>query len=628
MDSKSSNPGLQVIAWAVFLLGLAVAGCQLLVPRQDWSEKKWGPLVPHTKFPGDCSICHIPERWDKLRDDFSFDHEKETGYPLEGGHASAACLRCHNDRGPVEVYAARGCAGCHLDPHASTLGMDCERCHSQISWEPTGLIGEHARTRFPLVGAHAIAACDSCHDGAAAGDFRGAPLECSVCHQGDAARTTDPNHLANGWVSCCQQCHNPVGWNGANILHNFFPLSGGHGGLNCVQCHTTPGEFSGLSQDCYSCHSSDFQSAPGHVDQNFSHDCTTCHSRNGWRPANFNHSFFPLTGEHAGLSCTECHSGGTYTGLSSDCYSCHNTDYQGAPDHAAQSYPQTCEQCHSTSGWAPATFDHASFALTGAHAGATCAQCHSSGIYAGLPSNCYSCHDTDYQGAPDHVALNFPQNCEECHSTTAWTPAAIDHSFFPLTQGHTGLNCTQCHTGGSYSGLSPECYSCHSTDFQGAPDHAALNFSHDCEQCHTRSAWTPATFDHSFFSLTGGHSGLTCMECHSGGGYSGLTPDCYSCHDADFQTAPDHASLGFPHDCTGCHTINAWTPASYQHDFPLSGNHNTSCTTCHDSGSTQNFTCFNCHAHRQSEADSEHREVSGYSYNSQACYNCHPNGRH
>jgi len=129
----------------LLVLVLAVTGivfvinCRPDVPRENWS-KRWGPLVPHRTFPGDCGICHVTERWDILRQDFSFDHKDKTGYSLEGAHVDAACLRCHNDRGPVTAYVARGCGGCHPDPHASALGLDCERCHGQTDWTPTGLI--------------------------------------------------------------------------------------------------------------------------------------------------------------------------------------------------------------------------------------------------------------------------------------------------------------------------------------------------------------------------------------------------------------------------------------------------------------------------------------------------------
>lgn len=487
MDSRKTKRILKFAVWAVLLIFCSIGGCRLMIPRQEWS-KKWGPLVPHTSFPGDCSLCHVPERWDKMRDDFAFDHEKETGYPLVGAHAQAACLRCHNDRGPVEAYVARGCAGCHQDPHAASLGMDCQRCHSQFDWQPIGLVGEHARTRFPLVGSHAVADCESCHQGAAAGRFQGAPLQCEACHSDDLAQALDPDHVANGWVTDCQRCHTPVVWQGGIVPHDFFPLAGGHA-LDCSRCHVVPGIFSGLSRDCY------------------------------------------------------------------------------------------------------------------------------------------SCHQSDYQTAPNHVAGNYSQDCSRCHGISTWENARFDHSFFPLTGAHTSLDCSQCHGGGVFAGTPTDCYSCHTDDYQSAPNHVAGNYSMSCEQCHTTAAWLPAAFDHSFFSLTGGHSGLSCSECHVGGVYTGLNTDCYSCHQSDYQGAPDHATLGFSQDCTGCHSIAAWRPSSFNHDFPLQGNHNASCITCHDSGSTAVFTCFNCHEHRKSEADSEHSGVSGYTYSSPACYNCHPNGR-
>ncbi len=39
------------------------------------------------------------------------------------------------------------------------------------------------------------------------------------------------------------------------------------------------------------------------------------------------------------------------------------------------------------------------------------------------------------------------------------------------------------------------------------------------------------------------------------------------------------------------------------------------------------FECILCHEHNQSEMDDEHRDVSGYRYESVACYQCHPDGR-
>jgi len=412
MDFFHNKRLMRSVAWGSVLFGLVMGGCQLLKPRNEWN-KGWGPLVPHTSFPGDCGICHRPDGWDKLRDDFSFDHEKETGYRLEGTHSAAACLRCHNDRGPVQTYVARGCSGCHLDVHASSLGLDCERCHSQISWEPTGLLSEHARTRFPLMGAHAITACESCHEGAAAGQFRGAPTQCEICHSAALATAVNPAHAVNGWISDCQKCHQPSSWSGAFVPHDFFPLAGGHAALDCTQCHVG-GVFTGLSSDCYSCHSANYQAAPAHVASNYSHDCTQCHSISGWLPAVFDHAFFALTGGHAGLDCSRCHVGGVYTGLSPDCYSCHSANYQSAPDHVAMAFPHDCMQCHTTSAWIPANFQH-NFPLTGPH-NVSCIECHTSGNTQVF--NCLTCHEkttTDEHHKEVSGYSYTSQACYQCH---------------------------------------------------------------------------------------------------------------------------------------------------------------------------------------------------------------------
>jgi hypothetical protein len=393
------------------VMAIILVNCRPNGPRQGWS-RKWGPLVPHKSFPGDCGICHVPDRWDVLRDDFSFDHEKQTGYPLEGAHAEAACLRCHNDRGPVQAYVMRGCGGCHPDPHTATLGLDCRRCHEQTSWQPTGLIAEHAQTRFPLFGAHVAAPCESCHPGAPAGQFRGAPTECDLCHRAELARATSPNHAASGWTTNCDRCHTPVEWERAQIAHDLFPLTGGHAGLDCARCHT--GTLGPIPADCYSCHANDYQQAPDHAAGAFPHTCEQCHSTVAWLPAAYQHTSFPLTGGHAGLACTQCHTGGTVGPIPSACYSCHATNYQQAPNHAALAFPQSCEQCHTTTAWLPATFHH-TFPLTGAH-NVSCTQCHTGGNTSTF--TCVTCHtrsETDQHHSEVNGYTYDSQACFNCH---------------------------------------------------------------------------------------------------------------------------------------------------------------------------------------------------------------------
>jgi hypothetical protein len=206
-----------ILAAAAVLLGLACALQGTDNARLRLWEAGFGPVLPHDTFPADCKLCHEGGGWQSLRKDFTFDHEAETGVPLFGAHVYASCLRCHNDRGPVGVFQARGCMGCHEDVHRAQLGADCERCHQQSSWEPVGQVELHNHTRFPLEGVHATTACRRCHPGAEVGKFVPTDTECVTCHTRDLANATNPNHIGLGWVDRCDRCHLPRTWQQAEI---------------------------------------------------------------------------------------------------------------------------------------------------------------------------------------------------------------------------------------------------------------------------------------------------------------------------------------------------------------------------------------------------------------------------
>ncbi len=194
---------------------VTIAACVGADPRAGARHRWWtglGPVLPHESFPADCGICHEGSGWNTMRADFDFDHAKETGVALEGAHAQAQCLRCHNDRGPVDVFAAKGCGGCHEDVHGGDLGSDCARCHQPDTWQPSGQLEAHARSRFPLSGAHSRVACHQCHPGAFVGNFVPNDPSCVTCHRADLARANNPPHLALGFVDRCDRCHLPTDW--------------------------------------------------------------------------------------------------------------------------------------------------------------------------------------------------------------------------------------------------------------------------------------------------------------------------------------------------------------------------------------------------------------------------------
>jgi len=216
---KIPNRSIRALAF-VLAMGFLALAC-VMQGHDSAQQKLWwagyGPVMPHDTFPGDCSLCHAGNDWQHVSADFTFDHEKETGVRLEGAHAQASCLRCHNDRGPVAVFNARGCAGCHEDIHKGTLGPDCKDCHTQQTWLPYGQYEQHLKTRFPLIGVHAATACYRCHPGAEVGVFVPTDVECVTCHQSDLARATNPNPFALGWTDRCNRCHLPRTWEQAEV---------------------------------------------------------------------------------------------------------------------------------------------------------------------------------------------------------------------------------------------------------------------------------------------------------------------------------------------------------------------------------------------------------------------------
>jgi len=369
------------------------------VERQQWQGGR-GPVVPHDTFPRDCSTCHEGSSWRAIRRDFDFDHACETGVTLNGAHASAECLRCHNDRGPVANFAQKGCSGCHEDVHSGKQGSRCGACHTEQDWHVKDTIALHQRTRFPLVGAHAGTACFRCHPGAQVGNFDRTATECLDCHSDDLARAVDPDHALLGYTANCDRCHTSTTWTQVEYAHTFFPLLGAHATANCNSCHTDR-TFQNTPTACKNCHLSDYYGAtrPDHRAADFPLSCDQCHSTFGWPIGMFDHS-----------------------GASSQCITCHASDFyfSSNPNHVALGKPTNCVLCHNTSSWRDTYFNHFFFPITsGAHMDFACNQCHTrSQVFRQF--SCTGCHDhAERPMARAHANVRgyayTSDGCFECH---------------------------------------------------------------------------------------------------------------------------------------------------------------------------------------------------------------------
>lgn len=509
-------------------LGLLAIACVVASTPNPEATQGWAPthgiVVPHDSFPADCMLCHLEGGWSQLREDFEFDHEAETGVKLEGAHQTAQCLRCHNDRGPVALFSAQGCAGCHEDIHQSELGQQCNHCHNQESWSLPEELALHNRTRFPLVGSHAGLQCWSCHPSGELGNWQSVDVDCATCHLEQASAIAFPDHTSNGWLSACDRCHIPTTWGGAGFNHFAFPLDGAHRSASCTECHPG-GMFAGVPNTCFGCHESDYLGTddPDHAAKGFPTNCEACHNTSTWDDAFFSHAGITSgciachqadydgtdDPDHGMLgfstSCEECHTTSTWDdpdfqhlGISSDCVNCHLADYgkTTSPDHALFSIPQTCEQCHITETWIGASFDH-----------------------GGVLTNCSACHQPEYDNTidPDHSVAGVSLSCELCHGTTGWEPVTMNHA-----------------------GVGSQCVACHQAEYNSTtmPSHSSAGFPTSCSTCHGTGSWIPSTFRHTFPITGGDHGGLDCTQCHTvPGNYRSFT--CTDCHAHTFREMAD-----------------------------------------------------------------------------------------
>ncbi|MEO8031609.1 MAG: hypothetical protein ABJC74_15270 [Gemmatimonadota bacterium] len=377
----------------------------------------------------------------------------------------------------------------------------------------------------------------------------------------------------------CSACHRAEGWTPVRISAQFdhgksgFPLTGAHAQANCRSCHRTL-DFQGVPTTCATCHQDVHHGELGA-------NCAQCHTVRSFidqttMVRNHQQTRFPLRGAHTTVDCRSCHQPTAQSQLrfvnrSTVCADCHLEQFRATtdPNHAAGGFPMDCEQCHATTVWQDARFNHdqTGFPLTGAHRAAFCKQCHADAVYHGKSSTCASCHQADYDGVsdPNHRQAGFATTCADCHTTTAWNPSSFDHSktAFPLTGGHRPLACSACHADGAYQTKPTACVACHQKDF-------------------------------------------------------------------DLTSNPNHKGAGFPTDCTVCHNTVGWMGANFNHTqfFPINtGKHSAPCATCHTVPTDyKQMTCVVCHEHSQTSMDSHHSSVRGYSYSSSACYSCHPRG--
>ncbi|MFA9389571.1 MAG: hypothetical protein ACERKD_07175 [Prolixibacteraceae bacterium] len=313
---------------------------------------------PHgVKLKQDCSECHTSRGWTVDIGHLTFDHQS-TGFPLNGQHGKVTCSLCHESL--VFDQIKTNCVDCHQDVHQQSVGFECAQCHNSSTWIIENTMDLHRQSRFPLMGMHALADCNSCHVSAPNLKFESLGIDCYDCHKETFLATTQPNHIEEGYSSNCTECHTPKSyeWTGSGFNHDIFPLLGGHREPSCADCHGDD-QFASISAECVDCHLFDFEQAtnPTHDPMSFSSQCNECHTIDpNWQPAKFTQhdgEAFPIySGSHrsAWKSCTECHENpNDYTSFT--CTSCHEhgkvaMDLKHREERDYEYQSSACFDCH------------------------------------------------------------------------------------------------------------------------------------------------------------------------------------------------------------------------------------------------------------------------------------------
>ncbi len=610
---------------------------------------------PHVKPLGVCQSCHTTDSFKTTR---KIEHDR-TAFPLVGKHAAVPCATCHV-KPATEVHLRFGkCADCHQDPHKGVFkGVDCAACHNESGFKKATPFDHAAKTGYALDGKHAQVACAACHKGAAVApgtpvskmsvDFLGAKKECASCH-------SDPHRGELGVK--CETCHNTTSFKVASFQHPRFPdfFTGRHATAACETCHKTapaaPGKtavrlFKGVSTECATCHKDAHAGQLGTA-------CQTCHSNQDWKIPAYKHQDKSLAaffaGKHATAPCEKCHKPPEapaapgapptrlFKGVSTACATCHKDPHLGQ-------LGTQCQTCHGAETWKLPGYKHQDKNLvdffSSKHGTVPCADCHkektqafpagpgTAVVFKGTATQCAACHKDFHNGT-------LGTKCESCHNVKVWKNASRafhKDTIFPLEGRHLTTPCGACHLKGVTKGTPNRCFDCHW--IRHKDDKYETRLGNECGDCHRPTSWTAVIWNHgqaTGFVLGGAHATLQCQTCHKNNVFTGLSPVCASCHQADYDATrnPNHAAAGFPTTCENCHRVtdSSWSQAHFDHAtlFPLVGAHATQpCQACHTNNRFAGTPtdCYSCHKSNYDGTRNPNHVAAGFPTTCDTCH--HP----
>ncbi len=257
---------------------------------------------------------------------------------------------------------------------------------------------------YPLIGAHPLLQCESCH---ANNVYAGTPTTCSACH----LDLMPDLHFSED----CTLCHVPTAWTDVTFDHAVVNTS------DCASCHLDERPANHYTGQCSNCHDSSYWSNVTFNHSGFT-NCSSCHAADA--PPN-----------HYAGQCSTCHDTTSWSNVTfnhtgqTNCASCHAAD--APPNH----YAGQCSDCHNTQDWDD--FEHNAPNL-----------------------NCLACHLDD---EPDDENHPHGQQCSDCHDTNSWDDDAPNTGLIPALVGWLTRAAAPAPQANPGSGLDTyaDCSSCH-----------------------------------------------------------------------------------------------------------------------------------------------------------------------
>lgn len=635
----------------------------------------------------DCIQCHKDHKGRNYNavyvDQKNFDH-KQTGFILDGAHASVKCAECHTDkrkekpirRNEIRYFGTKNsCNFCHAkdDVHyfkGSYAKKECSTCHSTVSWKDNLRFNHSRDTGYRLLGAHARMECKDCHapSGPKSAKYQWPQLKskaCLSCHKDHHGSNLSLKYR-NGQ---CSRCHTQERWSIEKFNHEVtgWPLQGAHQKTRCIECHdktrnvqTKSAQFVwvGLKTECKSCHvdyhgfskqKSPLSKSPI-IDQ-----CSSCHNSISFKnQIRFDHdrnSRFMITGKHKKNACFDCHvtlrSRQAVKGAkpneprqyywpalaSKTCENCHKSAHSASFHRRFKG--KTCDSCHNTSGWmninsSPNSplgrdskfHDDTRFPLTGSHKKASCDSCH---LVNGKS------------------VYRFPNArkkfCINCHDN-------VHKKQF--SRKFSARSCNDCHTTVDFEKLKP--FDHDQTSFRLTGNHVKI--ANKCEKCHVPTNEilpTKPPKKAGRYQFPGQRVGF-CQNCHANQHRDMFSSKfyrqpCFKCHTTsgfDRLRSFNHDQTAYPlrgkHRDVKCRECHVPTRKRYKTEpfrrkgrYQFPGFERRQCITCHENihKPSRGDNCKKCHTvYGWKNADGYHKDFTLVGAHLKlSCDNCHINDR-